>query len=474
MRKPCGLAPTVALLLAGCALEPHPADLILRGGVVWTGVPGAAPVEALAVRGGRIIAIGSDADVRRFLGPTTRRIELRGRLVVPGFQDDHTHFLSGGFQLGQIDLRDARTPAEFARRIAEFARTLPKEQWIVGGDWDHELWPRAPLPRRAWIDSLTPDHPVWVTRLDGHMSLANSRALRLAGVTRATPVPPGGVIVRDSRTGELTGVLKDAAQSLVERVIPPASNAERDQAFGRAQAHALARGVTMIHDMGSWADLQTYRRARQAGELELRIYAFVPLATWELLRDFVAREGTGDSRLKWGGLKGYVDGSLGSSTAWFYEPYRDDPSTSGITVTDTAALRRWIAGADAAGLHVAVHAIGERANDWLLDTYAAVIRQNGARDRRFRSEHAQHLTPAALRRFAELGVLPSMQPYHAIDDGRWAEKRIGRERIQRTYAFRSLLDSEAGLMFGSDWTVAPIDPLLGIYAAVSRRTLDGA
>ena len=464
----------VVVVVAGCWIEPQPADLILTGGVVWTDEAG-EPAEAIAIRDGRVLAVGDDGRMRRYLGPRTREIDLAGRLVVPGFVDDHTHFIPGGFQLGSIDLRDAPTFVEFIRRVGSHARTVPAGRWVTGGDWDHERWAGAPLPRREWIDSVTGDVAVAVNRLDGHMILANTRALELAGITRDTPDPPGGTIVRDARTRRPTGVLKDAAMDLVTRVMPRPSDPEMDEAFRRAQAHALARGVTMIHDMGSWSDLSTYRRARDAGELRIRVYAFVPLDTsWQRMRDLVAREGRGDARLRWGGLKGFVDGSLGSTTAWFYQPYEDAPSTSGLMVTDTARLRQWIRDADAAGLHVAVHAIGDRANDWLIDTYRWVIEQSGARDRRFRVEHAQHLTTAAIPRFAELGLLPSMQPYHAIDDGRWAEKRIGPDRIETTYAFRSLLDAGARLMFGSDWTVAPIDPLLGIFAAVTRRTIDAA
>ncbi len=462
----------LAGLLAGCAIEPKPADLILTGGVVWTGAPGVEAGTAVAIGEGQVLHVGSDVEVRRFLGPGTRAIALDGRMVVPGFIDNHTHFMGGGFQLGSVELRDAATPAEFARRIGAFARTRPAGRWIIGGDWDHELWGGA-LPRREWIDSLTREHPVFVSRLDGHMGLANGLALELAGIARETPDPDGGTIVRDPRTGEPTGVLKDAAMALVHRVMPAPTEAELDEAFDRAQAHALARGVTLVDDMGAWSHLETYRRARRSGRLKLRIYAFVPLASWERLRDYVAREGSGDSRLRWGGLKGFVDGSLGSTTAWFYEPYADAPGTAGLLTTDTASLRRWIREADAAGFHVAVHAIGDRANDWLLDAFAAAAEANGQRDRRFRIEHAQHLTREAIARFAGLGVIASMQPYHAIDDGRWAEKRIGPERIRTTYAFRDLLDADARLTFGSDWTVAPLDPLLGIYAAVTRRTIDG-
>jgi predicted amidohydrolase YtcJ len=468
----------LALLLlgAGCAARDarEPADLVLTGGIVWTGVDGAASAQAVAMKDGVIVAVGSNAELRQHIGSDTRTVDLAGRFVMPGFADDHTHFMSGGFQLASVDLRTAATPEEFANRIAAFAATQPAGQWILGGDWDHELWPGAPLPDRAWFDAVTPDHPVAVNRLDGHMLVANTVALRLAGITRDTPDPPGGSIVRDPRTGEPTGVLRDEAMALVYAVVPDPTDAERDEAFRRAQQHALSAGVTMIHDMGDWSALATYRRAHASGELLLRIYSFVPLATWERLRDHVAAEGRGDDRLRWGGLKGMVDGSLGSTTAWFHAPYSDDPSTSGLVVTDTADLHSWIVGADAAGLHVAVHAIGDRANDWLLDAFADAVQRNGGRDRRFRIEHAQHLTPAAIDRMAALGVLPSMQPYHAIDDGRWAGKRIGDERIRTTYAFRSLLDAGAGLMFGSDWTVAPLEPLLGIDAAVTRRTIDGA
>jgi predicted amidohydrolase YtcJ len=467
----------VTLLLSlctGCAAADRSAELLLTNGTVWTGDSAQPYAAAIAIRDGRIVAIGSADDVREHVAAGTRTIDLGGRLVAPGFIDDHTHFISGGFQLGSVDLRSAATPDEFTARLAAFARGLPAERWITGGDWDHEAWPGAPLPRREWFDSVTAGRFVAVSRLDGHMMVVNTPVLRAAGITRDTPDPPGGTIVRDERTGEPTGVLKDEAMSLVFRVMPAPTDAERDEALRRAQEHAVARGVTMVHDMGDWPDLETYQRAHAVGALRLRVYSLVPLSTWERLRDFVAANGRGDDRLQWGGLKGFVDGSLGSTTAWFHEAYLDEPGTAGLVVTDTLLLQQWIDGADAAGLHIAVHAIGERANDWLLDAYAAAAQRNGPRDRRFRIEHAQHLSASAIPRFAALGVLPSMQPYHAIDDGRWAGKRIGPERIQRTYAFRSLIDSGAGLMFGSDWTVAPIDPLLGIYGAVTRRTIDGA
>ncbi|MDX1548446.1 MAG: amidohydrolase [Rhodothermales bacterium] len=461
--------------LAAAAQAP---EAVYTNARIWTGDPTNPWAEALAVAGGAIVAVGAAPDVEALAGATTRTIDLGGGFVVPGFIDNHTHFLSGGFQLASVNLRDADTPAEFARRLGAFAETLSddEDRWITGGDWDHERW-GGELPHRDWIDRLTAGRPVFVNRLDGHMALANTAALERAGITAETPDPEGGTIVRDPATGAPTGVLKDEAMSLVYRVMPPPTEAALDEALDRAMDHALALGVTQVHDVGSfggWTDLATFRRAHAAGRLRLRVYSLVPLATWPRLAEYRAEHGLGDDDLRWGGLKAFVDGSLGSTTAWFYDPYDDAPETAGLVVTDTTLLRQWILDADAAGLHLAIHAIGDRANDWLLDRYEETAAANGPRDRRHRIEHAQHLTPEAIRRIARLGVVPSMQPYHAIDDGRWAEKRIGPERIQTTYAFASLLGAGATLTFGSDWTVAPLSPLEGIYAAVTRRTFDGA
>ncbi len=461
------------LAVAGCAPAPEvPADIIFLGGTVWTGVPGSDPAQAVAVKGGFIQAVGTDREVRALRGEGTEVVRLGGRMVLPGFIDSHTHFIDGGFQLSSVDLRDADSPEEFARRIKEFAETLPPGTWILGGDWDHERW-GGELPSRKWIDEGTPEHPVLVTRLDQHMALANSLALELAGVSASTRVPFGGEMVRVPGTNELTGILRNEAMGLVRRVIPEPTEEELDQALDAAMEHALARGVTQTHDMGTWEHLETYRRARDHGRLQVRVYSVVPIDTWERLVGFMEENGPGDDWHWWGGLKGFVDGSLGSTTAWFYEPYTDSPETSGLLTTDTASLRRWIAAADEAGLQVIVHAIGDRANDWILDVYQATAERNGPRDRRFRIEHAQHLTEDALPRFAAQEIMASMQPYHAIDDGRWAENRIGPERIRTTFAFRSLLDAGASLAFGSDWTVAPMCVMEGIYAAVTRRTLDG-
>ena len=481
MTRPLLGSLVLTFALSACApttrdAAPEPADLVLTG-TVWTGVSDAPLAEAVAIRGGRIAAVGAAADVRALTGPDTRVIDAGEGLIVPGFIDTHVHFLEGGFRLASVQLRDAATPAEFISRVAEFARTVPAGTWITGGDWDHQNW-GGELPRREWIDSITPDHPVFVNRLDGHMALANSAALAAAGITRETPEVPGGEIVR-AADGEPAGVLKDNAMSLVGRVEPAPTPAMLDRALEAAMGYVAEQGVTSVHNVGSWSDLATFERARGAGTLRTRIYAAVPLDSWERLRDTLAarNRSRGDEWLRIGALKGFVDGSLGSKTAAFHESFSDEPGNTGLLVNSPEDLYRWISGADRAGLHVMVHAIGDRANGLLLDIFERVQRENTGAvrpDRRFRIEHAQHLAPADIPRFRDLGVIASMQPYHAIDDGRWAEKLIGPERSLGTYAFRSLIDAGARVAFGSDWYVAPPTPLDGIYAAVTRRTLDDA
>jgi predicted amidohydrolase YtcJ len=457
--------------IAACG-RAAPADLVIFA-PVWTGDSAAPTASAVAVRGGTVVAVGDSASVAGLIGPRTERIDRPAGLVVPGFIDDHVHLFAGGFQLASVDLRNAATPAEFTRRIAAFARTLGPGEWITGGDWDHELMPGAELPDRHWIDSVTPANPVFVNRLDGHMALANTAALRAAGLDRSTGPIAGGEIVRRP-DGDLTGVLKDGAMDPVYAVIPEPSAARRDSALARAMGHAAAHGVTGVASVStSWSEIATLRRARERGELTLRTSNYPPLADWRAAAESLRVDGPGDDWIRVAGVKGFVDGSLGSTTALFEEPFTDQPESRGIFVTPEDSLRAWIGAADSAGLQVVVHAIGDRANAILLDLYDSVFSAHGARDRRFRIEHAQHLRPSDIPRFAALGVIPSMQPYHAADDGRWAEKRIGPERIKTTYAFRSLLDAKARLVFGSDWTVAPLDPLLGIEAAVTRRTIDG-
>ena len=443
-------------------------------GHVWTGDPDRPWAQGVAVGGDTIMLVGDSVEISRHVGPATRVLDNGTGLVAPGFNDAHTHAMNGGFMLSSVDLRPANTREEFTARLKAFTTERRPGEWILGGSWDHERWPGAPLPRRDWIDSVTPNNPVFVGRLDEHMALANSAALRLAGITRATPNPPGGIIVKDSRTGEPTGILKDEAMSAVDRVIPDPTPEQDDAALTRAMAYIVSKGVTAVGAVSApWSEYAAFKRARAAGRQIVRVSLYPSLGDWRRVADTVAANGPGDAWIRLDGVKGYVDGSLGSTTALFYEPYNDAPGMRGLLVTPEDSLRAWIGAADSAGLQVAVHAIGERANGLILSIYDSLARAHGQRDRRFRIEHAQHLRREDIARLAALGVIASMQPYHAIDDGRWAEKRVGPDRMRNMYVFRSLLNRSAHIAFGSDWTVAPMDPILGIYAAVTRRTLDG-
>ena len=444
------------------------ADTIIHHVQIWSDT--LQDADWIAIRDGKIEALGK-GDYHQFQGPETALLDGQGAFVTPGFIDAHVHFLMGGANLLSVQLRDAGTRAEFIERIAGFAGTQKPGTFITGGDWNHELWGGA-LPERSWIDSVTPDNPVFLNRLDGHMALANTKALELAGLLDAPlPVIDGGEVVIGP-DGKPTGIFKDNAMGLIDQYIQ--SNPEEvDRALDTACQYVLSNGVTMVHHMGTWDDYAVFRRNRDRGDLSVRIYSVTPLAAWERLRDTIAAHGTGDDHLWIGGLKGFVDGSLGSHTAAFFEPFSDKPDDTGLLVNSEADLEDWISHADQAGLHVIVHAIGDRANAILLDIYHRLDAKNGARDRRFRIEHAQHLNDSLVQKIVSTGTIASMQPYHAIDDGCWAEKVIGPERIKMTYAFRSLLDAGAHVAFGSDWFVAPPDVLAGIYAAATRRTLDG-
>lgn len=463
---------TLALIslvaIFSCQSPQTPADLIITHANIWTGNQAQPSAQAMAISGDTIMAIGTTAQILKYREDSTEVIEMQGELVTPGFIDGHVHFLTGGFNLSSVQLRDAGSPEEFARRIKEFASTLEPGTWILGGDWDHENW-GGELPTKAWIDEFTPQHPVWVTRLDGHMSLANSLAMQMAGVDKNVKDIVGGTIIRDVN-GQPTGIFKDNATILIGMKVPSASSEMEDKALQAAMDYVASNGVTSIHHMAGYMD--ALERARAEERLITRIYAMMPLSNWESLAEKVKAEGIGDKWLRIGGLKGFVDGSLGSHTAAFFDPYTDAPGDRGFFVNSREQLYEWIADADDAGLQVMVHAIGDSAINALLNTYEQIMMENGARDRRFRIEHAQHISPADIQRFGQLKVIPSMQPYHAIDDGRWAEKVIGPERIKTTYAFKSLFDTQATVVFGSDWFVAPPTPLEGIYAAVTRRTLD--
>lgn len=465
----------LALLLAMTVVSPNRnADMILINGKIWTGAPNQRFVESLAIAGERILATGSNNDIRKLAGPGTRVIDLKGKLVVPGFIDNHTHFVDGGLQLSRVQLREAASPAEFARRIGDYAKRLGPGKWVIGGNWDHELWSPVTLPTRQMIDEVTPNNPVFVSRLDGHMALANMAALKASGITRDSVDPPGGTIVRDAK-GEPTGLLKDSAMGSVWPLIPSATVAERMSAARAGLAEAARFGVTAFCDMSgseAFEDFRAYQRLLAEDALTSRVYLFMPIDGYQRLIDAGIERTFGSPWLRIGGLKGFADGSLGSSTAAFFDSFEDSVGNTGLRSSGMidGSLRHQATDANRHELQVAIHAIGDRAND---ETLAIFESQPDFLSRRFRVEHAQHLNPALIKRFASDRIIASMQPYHAIDDGRWAEKKIGKERAKWTYAFRSLLDAGAILTFGSDWTVAPLDPIQGIHAAVTRQTIDG-
>ena len=449
------------------------ADLVITNANIRTMDAKRTGARSIASLNGKIIAIGSDADTKGLIGPNTRVIDARGKLVLPGFNDAHVHFMETGAQLSSVDLRSAKTPEEFVRRIKDFASKIPKDQWITGGNWDHENWTPNNLPTAAMIDAATPDNPVFVDRLDGHMALANSLAMKLAGVDKNTADVAGGLIVRDA-AGNPTGIFKDAAMAYIAKAIPDASFEQKLAYVQAATDYAASFGVTSVQDMSAGTSIGVYQEMLRQGRLNTRLYGCSPLSDYTRWQKTGLHYAFGSPMLRVGCLKGYADGSLGSTTAWFFEPYMDAPNTSGIPRAEVSTtMKQNMVDADKSGLQVMVHAIGDRANATVLDYYENVDKSNGPRDRRYRIEHAQHLRQQDIKRFGELKVVASMQPIHLPDDGRWAWKRLDEKRLKGTYAFRTLLDTGAVLAFGSDSPVAPMNPLWGIYAAVTRRTADG-
>jgi len=448
------------------------ADLVLYNGKIFTVDTNQPWATAVAIRDGKFVAVGSDADVKKLAGKNTEMVDLKGRLALPGFNDAHVHFANGGLYLLGIDLRPARDEKEFVSILKVYIEKLPEGEWLTGGNWDHENWPSKKHPHKSLIDAITPDHPVLLQRLDGHMSLANSLALKLAGITRDTPNPQGGEIVKDKKTGEPSGILRDNACDLVNAFIPPLSRAKREQAIKAAMHHAQALGVTSIQDNSCSEDLEIYQELLAKGELTVRVNAW---RSCDFIADF-ARIGInaafGGPFLRLGTVKLFVDGSMGAGTALFFEPYADDPATAGLPIYKENELNALVLAADKAGLQVAAHAIGDKANAWILDAFAKARAANGVRDSRHRVEHSQVVRADDVARFLELGVIASIQPSHCIDDMRWAEKRIG-PRVADAYRFASFLAGGVRLAFGTDWDVEPLDPRLGLYAAVSRELPGG-
>jgi len=462
------------------------ADLVIVGGRIWSGQDSTSRNHykvptALATRDGRIIAVGSDIKIRNYVGPFTKIIDARARRIIPGITDSHTHIISGGLQLDRLMLRNVRNKAEFIQEVADKAKLLREGEWILGGRWSVESWDQPENPIKEWIDPVTQNHPVFLSRMDGHSALVNSAALKLAGIDRYKPTDPkGGEIVRDPNTGEPTGYLRESAMGLVRRFIPAPAPKQQYEAFQRALKHANSLGITSVHDMCAISHLDAFRRAQKEGTLSLRITAYLQVGDWTNYVDQVEGYNLNNDMIRVAGFKGYMDGSMGSRTAYMREPFSDATPDMLYPFGQLAAsadpiekFQQQIALADALGLQIAVHAIGDEANHQLLNAYEYTRRQNGRRNARHRDEHAQHLLESDIKRFARLGVVASMQPFHKADDGRYAEVAIGYQRLNGSYAYRQLIDSGALLIFGSDWPVVTMNPYKGIAAAVNARTLAG-
>jgi hypothetical protein len=459
----------ITIFLTSCDTETDSikADLIITNANIWTGNSDSPKAEAMAIKGDTILAIGSAVDIQKFKGKSTEVIDVQNKFITPGFIDTHVHLLMGGNSLLSVQLRDAKTKNEFINRIAAFAKDIKPNQWIVEGNWDHTLW-GGELPTKEWIDEFTGENPVAIYRMDGHMILANSAALKIAGINKNTTKVENGEIVKDS-DGTPTGILKSEAMYLVLNKIPSLTNMQKEEAINAAQDYLISQGVTSIHDVDSLGGYEVLKTMNSAKKLKIRVYSADPLKNWNSIPNT-----TNDPKwLKNGLMKGFVDGSLGSHTAAFNEPYSDKKEDKGLFIVNEDSLYQWVSNADNKNLQITVHAIGDRANNTILNIFERVIEENGNRDRRFRIEHAQHLAKDDINRFSKLNVIASVQPYHAIDDGRWAEELIGKERIKTTYAFKSLLDANTTLVFSSDWPVAPASPIYGIYAATTRQTIDG-
>jgi len=494
----------LAALPLGAPAAPadEPADLVLTGARVYTLEPAQPWAEAVALRGDRILKVGTSDEVRTLVrAGHTRVLELKDGVVLPGFIDNHTHFDSAGRLLLGLNLLEVDEPVELKKRVGEAASRLPAGAWLVGGDWGaYGAWAKGStgaaagaqrppefLPTKDQVDPVTGDHPALIRRFDGQLHLANTLALRAAGIGAATRDPEGGAILRGP-DGAPNGLLRGTAARLVEKVIPPPAYAQRKAEALRALLELRRYGVTSFHDnVPTFDQLQLFHDLRREGALTARVWARMWLSDWERVRDHIRDQkvpavagGWGDDMIRLGGLKAWVDGIMGNSSALFFEPYTNAPDSYGRlrpVMFPEGNLFRLIQGADAAGFTVTVHAIGDRANRVLLDTYERVFAANPPRDRRFRVVHAQVTAPEDRPRFGRLGLVAEVQPYHAIDDMRWMEERIG-ARAENAYAFRGLLNGGAAMSFGSDWpgtnaSYYPINPLLGIYAAVTRQTLDG-
>jgi predicted amidohydrolase YtcJ len=485
--------------LPSSTATPAPADLVIENAIIATFDENHPRASMIAIRGDKIVAVAyniSDAiksdqtaEVEALIGANTRVIDLHKQFVMPGFNDAHIHLFSAAYAKLQSDFTGVKSIAEFQDRIRARLKDYKRGEWILGRGWDHTLWPEKKFPTRQDLDAVSTEHPMVFGRLDGHVAIANSRALKIAGVTRDTADPPGGHIERDARS-EPTGLLEESAMSLVYTRIPRYSMEQRRRAFQLVMDEAVQYGVTSVQDNSvmdandaanyGWQNFVVLDQLKREGKLKFHVTEWLPFLApvWRLeemrrLGGSSTPENPGDPWLKTGQVKLIMDGSLGSRTAALLAPYSDDPSTSGILEIEPDRLKQMAIERDRAGFQLGFHAIGDRANRVALDTFAAVFEANGPRDRRDRIEHAQVVEASDFERFGKLNIIASMQPAHLLDDARWAADRLGPDRSHGAYAWRTMEKNGVRLAFGTDYPVIPINPLRGIYACVSRRMTDG-
>ena len=451
--------------------------IVYLHGRIYTNDPAQPWAEAMAIRDDKIRCVGRLDRILLECGgsdPSAETVQLKGKFVMPGFNDAHVHLGSAGADMLSVRLNGAATIEELQKRLAAAVAQHKEGDWITGSGWDHTLWPDKKFPNKQELDAVAAKNPVFLVHISGHVAVANSLALKHAEIFKDTPSPPGGVIERDA-DGDATGMLEeDSAMKLVTDRIPDLKLDQRRRGIEMVLADVAKNGVTSAQDFSDWADFQVYQQLKVEGKLTLRITEWLPfLSSLNELMDRRAQGGTTDPWLKVGALKAFADGALGSRTAALLAPYSDDPSTSGILTNDPDKLRAMAIERDKLGFQLNFHAIGDRANRVALDVFEAVAKANGPRERRDRIEHAQVIAPEDIPRFAKLKVIASMQPSHETTDMRWAEDRLGPERAKGAYAWASLLKSGARLAFGTDYPVEPISPMRGLYACVTRELPGG-
>ena len=484
----------VVLLLSGIAMAQVPstespkADVIFLHGNIYTGVRTSSSfvqgqrAQAIAVRGDKILASGTDADIAKLKGPETQVFDLQGHFVMPGLNDAHVHLAMAGFQKLELNVEGVKSLDEFRARIKARANTAAPGEWLVGRGWDETLWPVKTTPTRWDVDQVSGDHPVYLDRVDGHIAVANTKALELAGINLASKDPEGGKIDHD-QNGTPTGILRETARNAVRAVEPKPAHEQRRRALEAALNEAAQWGLTSVQDNSSWDDFRVYEELEREGKLPVRVSEWLPFGAFvEELQTMRNSHPQSDPMLHTGMLKGFMDGSLGSHTAALLEPYADDPKNSGLPQYDPARLNQMAKARVNAGFQLGFHAIGDRGVQMALDAFAGAENDarehkakapNGGDDFRLRVEHAQVTSPAQIERFRALKVIASMQPNHLLTDMNWAEARLGPARAAHSYAWAEFLKNGVMLAFGTDYPVEPITPFRGLYAAVTRASEDG-